>query len=92
MVPLLYSGNKDLQEIQQIVTFTEEANLAKWTIWVTTDLAMIVKKKQLEKYRTKPKRNKDCFNCDKKGYYTKNYHMLNKKKLEDLLKEAKHAW
>ena len=42
--PLLYSGDKDIVEIQQIVTFTEAANMARQTTGWTTDLAMQMKK------------------------------------------------
>lgn len=45
IVLFLQSGNKDLQEIQQIVMSTKAINLAKQAIGVTTDLAIIVKKK-----------------------------------------------
>ena len=41
--PLLYSGNKDVEKIQQIVTFTEVANLAKQVIGATADLALMTK-------------------------------------------------
>lgn len=43
--PLFYSGNKDLKEIQQIVTSIETANLAKWVVEATIDLAIMDKKK-----------------------------------------------
>lgn len=42
--PLLHSGDKDLEEIQQIVTSTEAANLAKRVTGQTADLAMMTKK------------------------------------------------
>lgn len=70
---------------------TKAANLAKQAGGAKTDLAMMVKKKQLEKYPAKPKINKECFNCGKKDHYARNCHISNKKKLENLLKKAKHA-
>ena len=90
--PLFHSGNKDLEEIQQIVTFIEAANLAKQAVRATTDLAMMAKKKQLKKYPIKPKTNKECFNCGKKCHYARDCHTSNKKKPEESLKEAKRAW
>lgn len=89
--PLLHSGDKDLEEIPQIVTSTEAANLAKRAVGATTDLAMMAKKKQLEKYSAKPKTNEECFNCGKKGHYARNCHTSNKRKPEESLEEAKRA-
>ena len=43
--PLLHSGDKDLEEIQQIVTSTEAANMAKRASGQTADLAMMTKKR-----------------------------------------------
>ena len=42
-VPLLHSGDKNLEEIQQIVTFTEVANLVKQAIGAIADLALMTK-------------------------------------------------
>ena len=89
--PLLYSGNKDLEEIQKIVMSTEAANLAKRAVGATTNLARMAKKKQLEKYPIKLKTNEECFNCGKKGHYARDYHMSNKRKPEKSLEEAKRA-
>ena len=45
-VLFLYSSNKDLEEIQQIVTFTKVANIAKQATGKTArDLLMMAKKK-----------------------------------------------
>lgn len=63
---LLYFGDKDFKEIQQIVTSTEVANLAKQRVGATTDLTMIAKKKQSE--RSNLRVNKEYFNYEKKGY------------------------
>ena len=89
--PLLYSGNKDLEEIQQIVPSTEAANLAKRAVGAITNLALMAKKTQLERYPAKPKTNKECANCGKKGHYAGDCHMSNKKKPEESLKEGKRA-
>ena len=45
MALLLHSGDKDLEEIQQIVTSTEATNFAKQAVGVTADFALIAKKK-----------------------------------------------
>ena len=50
---LFYFGNKNLKEIQQIVTSTEVANLAKRAVRTTINFVMIAKKKQLKKYHNK---------------------------------------
>lgn len=42
---LLYSDNKDLKEIQQIVTSTKVANIAKQATGQTKNLVIITKKK-----------------------------------------------
>lgn len=92
MAPLLHSGDKDLEEIQQIVMFTEVANLAKRAVGTIADLTMMAKKKQPEK--NNPRQNDKCFNCTKKGHYNKDCHgsMSNKKKPEELLEKAKRSW
>lgn len=43
--PLLHSGDKDLKKIQQIVTSTEAANMAKRAIGQSADLLLVAKKK-----------------------------------------------
>ena len=58
IVSFFYFGNKNFEEIQQIVRSTIVANLAKQAVKTTIDLAIILKKKQLEKYLTKPKQTK----------------------------------
>ena len=42
--PLFHSGDKDLENIPQIVIFTKAANLTKYAIGVTADLALMTKK------------------------------------------------
>lgn len=70
---------------------TKFANLVKQTVRTIKILAIMTKKKQLKKYFAKLKINKGCFNYRKKGHYAKNYYISNKKKLEKLLKKAKHT-
>lgn len=71
---------------------TKIANLAKQIVGATINLAMMAKKKQLEKYLAKPNKNKKCFNYGKKDYYARNCHISNKKKPKDSLKKVKRAW
>ena len=54
IVPHLYFGDKDLEQIQQIVTFTKAANLAKQKVGATADLMIMTKKKQLERSNSRP--------------------------------------
>ena len=89
---LLHSNDKDLEEIQQIVTSTEVANLAKRAVGAIADLALIAKKKQPEKtIRSKP--GEECFNCRKKGHYAKDYYFStsNKRKPEEQTEETKRS-
>ena len=90
--PLLHSGDKDFEKIQQIVLSTKAANLAKCVVGATTDLAMMAKKKHSDKqHATKSKANQDCFNCGKKGYYAKECHPSNQKKPEESAEEVKRT-
>ena len=70
--PLLYSGNKDIKEIQQIVTSTKAANLANCAVWAIANLTMMAKRKQLE--RSNLRQNEECFNYKRKGHYAKDCH------------------
>lgn len=46
ITPFLYSRDKDLEKIQQIVTSTKTTNIAKQATGQTTmDLSMMIKKK-----------------------------------------------
>ena len=67
--PLLHSGDKDIEEIQQIVTSNEAANLAKRVVGATADLTMMAKRKQPK--RSDSRQNEECFNCGRKGHYAK---------------------
>lgn len=71
---------------------TEVANLAKQTVRAIADLTMMAKKKQLEK--NNPRQNEKCFNCRKIGHYIKDCHssISNKRRSEELTKEAKRIW
>lgn len=69
--PLLHSGDKDLEEIQLIVTSTEAANLAKRATGGTADLAMMAKKKGPQQQPPRARPNEECFNCGKKGHYVR---------------------
>lgn len=90
---LLYLGDKTLKEIQQIVTSTEAANLAKQVVKVTANLVMTTKKRQSETSSFKFRINKECFNFGKKGYYTKDCYSStqNKRKPEESSEEPKQA-
>lgn len=64
IVPLLHSGNKDLKKIQQIITSTKVANMAKQATSQITDLTMMAKKKTDSRQQfQKPKNNEECFIC-----------------------------
>lgn len=53
----------------------------------------MAKKKQLNKYPTRPKMNKECFNYGKKSHYASDCHAQNsnKWKLKESLEETKRA-
>ena len=91
--PLLYSSDKNLKEIEHIVTSIKVANLAKHIISQTADLTMMAKKKQLEREVSQAKANEKYFHYEKKGYYTKDFYSVQKKKPkeEKSLEEAKRA-
>ena len=92
--PLLHLGDKDLKEIQQIVTSTEAASMTKWATGQTADLVMITKKRLDKRQQTpNPKANEECFNCEKKGHYARDCYSNLKKKLKDekAVEEAKRA-
>lgn len=42
---LLYFGDKDLEKVQQIVTFTKIANFAKQTVRAKVNLTLMAKKR-----------------------------------------------
>ena len=89
---ILHSGDKDLEEIQQIVTSTKAANMAKQIVGVATDLIMMFKNNRLE--RSDSRLNEEYFNCEKEGHYTRDCcsSSLDKRKIiEELSEKAKHA-
>ena len=66
----LYSGDKDLVEIQQILTFIKSTNLAKCITSQIADMAMMTKKNQSNR-QSQIKSNEECFHCGMKEYYIK---------------------
>ena len=92
---LLHFGNKDLEKIQQKVTYTKGKNFIKQTVGVIADLALMAKKKLPERAENSKSVEK-CFNCTKKNDYAKDYHFFlstsYKKKVEKSTKEAKRSW
>lgn len=89
IVPLLYSNDKELKEIQQIVKSIKVANLAKYTIKATTNLVIIAKKKHLDKQNTsKSKTNEKCFNCKKKELLCKKLLFLKQKKAQKVSRKS----
>lgn len=89
----LYSGDKNLKKIQQIVTSTEAVNLAKQVVKIIANLAMTTKKRQSETSSFKSKINKEYFNYGKNGHYAKDccFSTLNKRKSEESSEKAKQA-
>ena len=93
--PLLHSGNKDIEETQQIVTSTEATNLAKRAVGATVDLKMMAKKKQPE--RSDSIQNQECFNYVQKSHYAKDCHnstrnFTKRKSVEESIEEVKQSW
>lgn len=93
--PLLHSGDKDLEEIQLIVTSTKAANLAKQAIGVIGDQTMMARKKGPQQQTSRSRPNEECFNCGKKGHYARDCpgRINSKRKPEDekTEQEAKRA-
>ena len=92
--PLLHSDDKDIEEIQQIVTSTEAANLAKRTVGATANLTIMAKRKQLE--RSDLRQNEECFNYARKSHYTKDCrsstrNFTKRKSVEEYIEEAKQS-
>lgn len=80
---LPYSGDKNLEEIQEIVTSTKIANMTKQATGQIVDLSMIAKKRPDNWQQPKSRTIEKCFNCDKRGHYAKNFHSTTKRKFED---------
>lgn len=88
----LHLSNKELEKIQQIVTSTEIADIAKRVVRAVADLTIMAKKNKSEKSDSRS--NKKCFNYRKKVHYTRNCYnsTSNKRKsTEELTKEGKHT-
>lgn len=82
--PFLYSGNKDVGEIQQIIIFTKTTNMAKQITDQIVNLAIIIKKRSDGQQQIpKPKTSKEYFNCRKKRYYIKDCYSNLKRKPKD---------
>ena len=83
--PLLYSGDKNFEEIQQIVTSTEVANMIKRATGQTADLAMMTKLKATNScQQPKSRSTEECFNFGKRGHYAKDYCSSSKRKPDDM--------
>ena len=94
IAPLLHSGDKDIEEIEQIITSTEAANLAKCVVGATADLTMMAKRKQLE--RSDLRQNEECFIYGKKGHYAKDcrsstHNFTKKKSVEGSIEKPKQS-
>ena len=94
IMPLLHFGDKDLEEIQQIVTSTKAINMVKQATGQTADLAMIAKKRSDRRQQPqKLKPNEEYFNYGKRGHYAWDCYSTSKRKPKDekTAKEAKQA-
>ena len=83
---LLHSGDKNIEEIQQIVTSTKVANMARQTIGQIVDLAMQMKKRldgRQQQLQSRQRTNKKCFNYRKRRHYVKDCCSATKRKFED---------
>ena len=91
-IPLFHFDDKDLEEIQQIVTSTKAANFAKSVVKIIVNLFMMVKKRHPKK-TAKSKLWEDRFNSGKKSYSVKDYSSFisNKRKSKELTKETKRS-
>ena len=92
--PLLHLGDKNIMEIQQIVTSTKTANLAKRAVGAIANLTMMAKKKQPE--RSDLRQNEKCFKYGRKGHYAKDCHnsthnFTKRKSVEEFIEEAKRS-
>ena len=90
----LYSDDKNLEDIQEIVKSSKVANLVKCIVKVIMDLTLLAKKKQSKRAAMKSKLGEKCFNYGKKSHYTKEYYssILNKKKpAKESTKKAKYS-
>ena len=86
ITPLLYSGNKDLEKIQQIITSIKVANMTRQVISRTEKLAIMRKRRidSCQKSQKLVRTNKEYFNYAKKRHYAWDYYLGTfKRKLED---------
>lgn len=67
---LFHSNDKNLEGIQQIVTSTKAAIMARQVIGAIAELIIMIKKTRLE--RSDSKLNEEYFNYKKKCYYARN--------------------
>lgn len=89
---IFYSSNKELEEIQQIVTFIEVVNMEKRTTGQIANLAIIAKKKIVCWQKTpKPKTNEKCLNHRRKENYAWDYDLPTSKEKPEDAKNAKEA-
>lgn len=82
---LLHLSDKDLEEIQQIVTSTKAAKMAKRATSQTADLSIMVKKRSdaWSQQQLKSQSTKEFFNYGKTKHYTKDCCSATKRKLKD---------
>ena len=93
--PLLHSGDKDLEEIQQIIRSTKVANMVKRSTSQNADLAIRTKRKATDsRQQPKSRSTKECFNCGKRGHYAKDCRTSLKRQPDDekAVEEAKQTW
>lgn len=93
--PLLHSGNKNIEEIYQIVTSTEVANMAWQITGQIADLAMQIMKKsngRQQQPQPRQKTNEKYFNCKKRRHYAKDYCAATKKKPKDAKANEELKW
>lgn len=74
--PILHAGGKTLELIQQIVTLTEQANLADRATGVTSEAAKMFRP-------ARNKANDKCFLCGRKGHHARECHTAGKKKRDN---------
>lgn len=81
--PLLHSDDKELKEIQPILTSTKAANPVKRDTCGKADLAMMARKKGPQQQLSKARPNEECLHCGKKGHYARKCQSTPKRKPEE---------